>query len=952
MSLDRRLSKSRVCRKYRPYLCIAIVILTFQVILAFCVYRINHSESAISPKDWKFDRSEKEIGPLNKYGIIDEYATELEAHNNEKFLSRVKVLPRSKKQYEEEIHFLESSAKQHLVSNRPSSNITIAHEVAVKLNEVSSVNISELGIQLNCDIISKDAMNCIKRAKTLDCKLRIANISCLYQERKLIPSQLPRYCKTHGVKKGDYLGCFGDKGTIRILPNLLGSYTNATSDKCIDMCLQTGYRYAGVKYGIECYCGDDYPAAEFEQSATKCNTACLGSKSLHCGGRYSISIYHTGLKKNLPILSVTSDLEDKPVKVLFMLTINGRAVRQVHRLIKALYHVDSYFYIHVDARQEYLYNELLPLEKQFLNIKLARKRHATIWGGASLLEMLLNSMKAALSFENWHWDFFINLSETDFPVKTHDELIKYLTKNKNKNFLKSHGRATEQFIAKQGLDQTFFECDYHMWRIGSRELPRGIRVDGGSDWVVLNREFCKYVTHSNNELVTGLKEVYKYTLLGAESFFHTVLRNSEMCNTFMDNNLHITNWQREIGCRCQYKHVVDWCGCSPNAFKPKDWQRLKNSRGNPLYFARKFEPIINQVIIDQLENWLFGPRPENQLGLTSYWQNEYHCNVSSPQPDDAFLSAYHSFSRLSVTLLDDLTAHCQLTAGKVLEATLYNENDAFKGTIITFESTVKYELSSELVELETQVRPSIVFQSFDLVGPSKRLKRLEVSTNYDHKERLLRNFGKILGPFSEPCLLHEWNEGEEFAATFVWIDPANAVAGSFEVKVDTSAHINFHKPTFQTPLRPGIWTLKFMHQWKTMAETKFVVLPMNFYNGYPITIEQTKLVNGGPGKSYMNHNFENVEKLLGYFDKRQTLQNSWISSQKTGKRLREWTDKLVSMYFSVQDTCYVNASFGALSTACLQSLLDPCENVPWSTKYPDPKSKIEEIDPMTGLLKR
>lgn len=60
----------------------------------------------------------------------------------------------------------------------------------------------------------------------------------------------------------------------------------------------------------------------------------------------------------------------------------------------------------------------------------------------------------------------------------------------------------------------------------------------------------------------------------SQSFFHTVLRNSEYCQTFTDNNLHVTNWKRKLGCRCQYKHIVDWCGCSPNDFTPDDWTKL------------------------------------------------------------------------------------------------------------------------------------------------------------------------------------------------------------------------------------------------------------------------------------------------------------------------------------------------------------------------------------------
>lgn len=92
----------------------------------------------------------------------------------------------------------------------------------------------------------------------------------------------------------------------------------------------------------------------------------------------------------------------------------------------------------------------------------------------------------------------------------------FLAKHKGKNFVKSHGQDTHRFIAKQGLDKTFYECDTHMWRLGDRTLPSGIRIDGGSDWVVLNREFCKYLIFGNDELLTGLNVVFKKTLLPAE----------------------------------------------------------------------------------------------------------------------------------------------------------------------------------------------------------------------------------------------------------------------------------------------------------------------------------------------------------------------------------------------------------------------------------------------------
>jgi len=36
------------------------------------------------------------------------------------------------------------------------------------------------------------------------------------------------------------------------------------------------------------------------------------------------------------------------VRIAFLLTLNGRALRQVHRLLKALYAPEHVYYIHVD----------------------------------------------------------------------------------------------------------------------------------------------------------------------------------------------------------------------------------------------------------------------------------------------------------------------------------------------------------------------------------------------------------------------------------------------------------------------------------------------------------------------------------------------------------------------------------------------------------------------------
>ena len=84
------------------------------------------------------------------------------------------------------------------------------------------------------------------------------------------------------------------------------------------------------------------------------------------------------------------------------------------------------------------------------------------------------------------------------------------------------------------------------------------QVDGGSDWITLNAEFAEYVVKGRDETISGLREYFRYTLLPAEAFFHMALRNTRFCSTAVNNNLHLTNWKRKQGCKCQHKGRVTY----------------------------------------------------------------------------------------------------------------------------------------------------------------------------------------------------------------------------------------------------------------------------------------------------------------------------------------------------------------------------------------------------------
>lgn len=613
-----------------------------------------------------------------------------------------------------------------------------------------------------------------------------------------------------------------------------------------------------------------------------------------------------------------------------------------------------------------MYNELLKLEQKFPNIKLARKRFSTIWGGASLLQMLLASMEDLLTmYSNWKWNFVLNLSESDFPVKTLDKLVRFLTANRDKNFVKSHGREVQRFIQKQGLDKTFVECDTHMFRIGDRELPEGIQIDGGSDWICLSRNFIEFVINNaqNNELIRGLLVVFRQTLLPAESFFHTVLRNSQFCDTYIDNNLHVTNWKRKLGCKCQYKHVVDWCGCSPNDFKLDDWSRLQATELKQIFFARKFEPIVNQAIIMQVEEWMYGPYPSDYGNLNSYWENVYH-NHDKINNDMAVL-----LTVAMVCIKDNLKKiGLEQTSVKILEITNHMQGDVYKGFIVHYRIGERYSV-------ETLIKPNQTAQVSKHAKLAKRITMFEASTDFDQKEQISRNFPRTIGVHSEPVLIFRILSIAQLVAAgvtittepnvtshnlqIVWLNPSDQVVETTDLTVEEtqSSSIHFSKPNFQTGkknshLDIGTWTVKMMHKNILIGLSRFPVIP--------IITPATELTSSGqkyrkntkdniiPWKDNIKNIEEYEDKLLrdNLIIKFYEIKDSCIAGRISKLNIQKSiNDNVNNIGDENEDNVNVNIDSGdddIYDDIMMEKLmkLSDCELTLWSTRAPDPKSEL------------
>ena len=606
-------------------------------------------------------------------------------------------------------------------------------------------NSKEFNEQLsNCDTDDPYLRSAVERARSQLCKLQIKRVFCRHQTNQLYSEKLVNRCPIKSIFR--QVGCYLNNRRPSAIESLVFRYKKANELRCSFLCTQLNTRYFGIENATLCHCIKESPSEQLRIDSSLCNVFCdYKSQSYRCGGEYLISVYETGIyvdeenHEQQTTSQLTKDrLIRKPIKIAFLFSVNGRSIRQIKRLIKQLYDRRHIYFVHVDKQNDFLYNALRDeLSELNSNLMVTNQRFYTIWGGSQLLEMLLNSFQLLLQTE---WDYVINLSESDYPIKSLSSLESYLEQFRGRNFLKFHGQNNDAFVRKQGLEVLFLQCENKMWRLNKqRDLIKEISFSGGSDWFALHRTLVNFIvnrsnqTESDHHFLSTLKRFFNHTLLPAESFFHTVLQNSAFCTKLINNNLRITNWKRKIGCKCQYKHIVDWCGCSPNVYREADWPKLKATLNKPLFFARKFDPLINQAIINQVESTYLNSSTTGLINLNKYWHNEYHFKY------DKSSSIQSTYTLLSAIALRELFSNCSnyyelitLNTNSLLDTiglsnvNTYINRDEYVGTAISFNFTHADRFKLTHLKLDALVSPNHYFKPYDLGKKAPKLISLKV----------------------------------------------------------------------------------------------------------------------------------------------------------------------------------------------------------------------------------
>lgn len=263
-----------------------------------------------------------------------------------------------------------------------------------------------------------------------------------------------------------------------------------------------------------------------------------------------------------------------------------RYPNQFKRLFKAIYHEKNHYVIHIDKRAgKSIFDEICSFLSDYKNASVLESKEA-IWGGYSLVDAQLRAIEKLVN-SGAVWDYFINLSGQDFPLKNQAFIMEYLRAFDCYEFIK---------IVNQNLvrPETMHRIKDYVQEINgelvvstasNRPFLKGVTPYIGNQWMILSKGFCEFITYSPE--LSVFKNFYRNTLIADESFFQTVLMNTTFKSKIISDD----------------KREIDWVESSDIKLRPRDFltgdsEMLINSKN---LFARKFDENTDSGILSILE---------------------------------------------------------------------------------------------------------------------------------------------------------------------------------------------------------------------------------------------------------------------------------------------------------------------------------------------------------------
>lgn len=304
----------------------------------------------------------------------------------------------------------------------------------------------------------------------------------------------------------------------------------------------------------------------------------------------SASVFVESKLRPLPVSALPP-----PPRLAYLISGSNGDGAMLRRTLLALYHPYNRYVVHLDAEsstQERLdlfnFVKNQSLFVQFGNVRMITKANLVTYRGPTMVANTLHAA-AMLLRDGGDWDWFINLSASDYPLVTQDDLLdafSYLPRDLNfidhtSDIGWKEGQRAKPIIMDPGLYLT--KKSDVFWITQRRSVPTAFKLFTGSAWMALSRPFIDYCIWGWDNLPRTVLMYYANFLSSPEGYFHTVVCNArEFSNTTVNSDLHYISWDNPPK---QHPHYLT----------VDDMQKMVDSNAP---FARKFhqdDPVLDKI---------------------------------------------------------------------------------------------------------------------------------------------------------------------------------------------------------------------------------------------------------------------------------------------------------------------------------------------------------------------
>ncbi|XVE92819.1 hypothetical protein REPUB_Repub01dG0135400 [Reevesia pubescens] len=300
------------------------------------------------------------------------------------------------------------------------------------------------------------------------------------------------------------------------------------------------------------------------------------------------------------------------------------------RTLQAVYHPRNQYVLHLDLeappRERLELTNMVKSDPTFCeveNVRVMAQSNLVTYKGPTMIACTLQAI-AILLKESLEWDWFLNLSASDYPLVTQDDLLHVFSNlSRNLNFIE-HTQITGWKLNKRAkpiiVDPGLYlsKKSNIAWTMQRRSVPTFFKLYTGSAWVALTQTFLEYCIWGWDNVPRTILMYYTNFISSPEGYFHTVICNTdEFRSTAISHDLHFIAWDTP-----PKQH--------PISLSMEDFDKMVKSKAP---FARKFHK--NDPVLDKIDKELLGRTGRFATGAWCIGSSEGRADPCSVRGDDS-----------------------------------------------------------------------------------------------------------------------------------------------------------------------------------------------------------------------------------------------------------------------------------------------------------------------------